>query len=570
MLVSLYTSLPPLLTEFRRNEISVETIRSGLKFSENLLNEFKQNPDIIAAQPLFYKSKLSYIENLTFNTCVYLMLLCNANRINEICTQQLISGILSIYAKQSDALESFLVKGKSIVPPASVQSKALYNQLGKHHQHIWQSLIQISLHFLRLPKTTKAWPMNLSKMQQLAYLAHFMSVLITLRENQKPKSFAEVIKLICLKCPAQWSEYLENLLDYPTSIPSGSVIKHKSGSKTLTLSTSHSKILGADLSVGSANAPSMLNVDSQGVNRVYAAQKVAGLAQIEKWWNTQWLEIYTKNNYYAKPHTAQYKLNKPPAVLLEVQEHLNSDNVDIDKLARQISEEPYFADYLKQTASVSNRNKLPIQRVKHGLMMHGYERTNSLLIQQLLLTRLNQHYFPLQQDFIQFTRLRGQIASTLAESTNVISGENASVLVCFSTAGLFTQPNIKSHTKWRRNPQEQYNIANLFTSVHNDNLLTHAVKLAQAWQQSEFTISCLQQQKKSPTQFTEHTQQSQVVALMGLSLIGAIHVFFAQNSIDNSTNEYKNQALDAIGLEENVFIAATNHALSTCHTYRSI
>lgn len=570
MLANLYSEMGSLLVKNEQQPMSIETIKASLKYSETLLSNFKRTPDVIVAQPLLYKKNLSYIENLSFNSCVYLILLCNANKINDVCTQQLICGILTLYAEGRLGITSHFCENSTQHTPQNAVNNNHRKLLSTYHQYIWLDTYSLHERLFQIPKTNQDWPDDLSKLQRLVYLAHVLSILITIRQNQKPKGFAQIVKQLCLHCPDSWINDLESLLHYPGTIPPGTVFRQKSATTSLTLSVCKDKLLVIELPPDSQATPTVFSVYKHNAITISGAQKVSGLSQVENWWGLPWLDKYTEDNQYFRPNTSLFRLDKPPAVLLEVQEHLNSDEIDIGKLATQISEEPYFADYLKQTATISNRNKLPIQRVKHGLMMHGYERTNSMLIQQLLLSRLNQSYFPLQQDFIQFTQLRAQIAATLAESIDGLTGENASVLACFSSAGLFTQPSLKSHTRWRRDSQRQFDIQSLFTFSHAKNLHNHAIKLAQAWQQPKQLISCLSQQRQLPNDNTANNETRKLTAILGLSLIGTIQVFFSEGQADTATLSYIEQAFNLLKLEQEMFTNITKQALSICHTYRSI
>lgn len=571
MLSNLYSEMGSLLLEIAQRPMSIETIKAGLKYSETLLSGFKKTPDIVVAQPLLYKANLSYIENLCFNSCTYLLLLCNANKINDVCSQQLICGVLTLYAKQKHKITTQFGEGLKQYTTEKFVTHCERKLLTSYHQYIWLDTCSVCDQLFQRPINIKVWPEGLSRLQRLVYLAHVLSVLITQRQNQKPRNFAQVLKQLCVHCPDSWANDLEVLLGYPGTIPPGTVIKQKSATTALVLSVSKDKLLVTELSPAPQAKKAIFSLYKQNINGVSGVQKVSSLMQVESWWGLDWLDKYTVHNQYCSPNTALFRLNKPPAVLLEVQKHLNSDEIDIDKLALQISQEPYFADYIKQTATISNRNKLPVQRVKHGLMMHGYERTNSMLIEHLLLSRLNQNYFPLQQDFIQFTRLRAQIAATLAEAIDGLAGENASVLACFSSAGLFTQPSLKSRTIWRRDNQRQYDIQALFVVSSAANLHDHGVKLAQAWQQPTLFISCLNQQRLMPEKFTSDSKEARkLTVILGLSLIGAIQVFFDDEHVDDATLDYIKQALTLLKLEEAIFAGIRKQALSICHTYRSI
>jgi hypothetical protein len=80
------------------------------------------------------------------------------------------------------------------------------------------------------------------------------------------------------------------------------------------------------------------------------------------------------------------------ASLLVIQDQLNHIKADMAVIVKAVEKEPSYAQQLQASASISNRKKQPVQKIQHALAMLVFERTNSILLQQSLLSRLNQHY----------------------------------------------------------------------------------------------------------------------------------------------------------------------------------
>ena len=133
-----------------------------------------------------------------------------------------------------------------------------------------------------------------------------------------------------------------------------------------------------------------------------------------------------------------------PASLLVIQDQLNHSNADIAVIVKAIENEPVYAHQLQVSASISNRQKQPIQNIQQCLAMLGFERANSILLQHSLMSRLNQQYFPIQQRLLTFSQFFVFIAENLADETKLVSPELASTTANFVVSRLFTLPAIRN------------------------------------------------------------------------------------------------------------------------------
>ena len=563
--VKLNDAMGQLLESLQTQPISSDQIKKILLYSENFIAGFNQHPDLFVAQPLLYKSQLSFIHNLTFNTCTYLVLLCHNNHIHHSCCQQMLSSVLSLYGERQQEITD-LYQGTSKHVRLK-RNKRLIEALSKSFQEVWLRGYQLYDCLFINDSGAVRWPLHLSKIQRQIYLAHYLSVHITPNLIFQGQPFAQVIRTLAQNCPTSWLGDIEPLLHYPSLYCPGTVVRTSDPQPMMALSVTPDKILVSSLTPNDQAKTQFSRVYQSNIKRLSKSQRIRGFGTLKDWWNEGWLAQQSEKHDCISPVQESYRLDQPPKVLLDVQAHLNSGDIDIDKLAVIISEEPVFADYLKQTATFTNRNKLPIQQVKHGLMLHGYERTSSILIQQALLLRLNQHYFPLQQEFVQFTRLRAQVAMNLATEVKDVSPEQASTLACFATSGLFTQPALKGRRHWKPTPNNQQDIRCLFHCPNATNLHEHAMKLAIAWQQPKLHVTAMQYHFIMPQNIAAKREAKKLAVILGLSLMIARQQYFGESLLCEESRNYLNQGLHLLNIEKQQFEKISIDSLTQSHSY---
>lgn len=557
-----FSQVTAILQDIHTNAIGTEQVKRIIKVSETFLSAFKLTPDVFVAQPLLYKSKSTYICNLTFNAMVYCALICNRARINDLCCQQLLSCILTLYSERQSDLAGCLEDNKR--PSYHRKNVRLMQMLTKANLETWLNGYQMYKYLFSKMDNAQSWPINANKHQQIIMLAHQLATQITPNKSAKPVHFSIVLKKLIQSCPESWLECVEGLLEYPTLICPGTVIKLDDKRPAIVLSVASEKVLVTTIQTSADSKPQLKRVYTNNIEHVSAAQTVSAFVQIQKWWDKNW---QLEKADCIEPIVDNFPLDKPPKVLLEVQKHLNSGVVDIDKLAQQISSEPAFADYLKQTATFSNRNKLPVQQVKHGLMMHGYVKTNSMLIQQALLLRLNQSLFPLQQNFTQFSRLASQIAANLAPLNQHVSAEEASTLLCFACSGLFTQPSLKARTKWTTKTDRQYDITNLFDFRNSQSLPAHSLKLCQAWQQPTQYSEAISTLSENKLQLSKNELLRTLIIILGLSILLARRAYFSEQKLSEASQSFYTTCLAYLKIDEQNVNQMLETSLHQSHSY---
>ncbi|GAA0856871.1 hypothetical protein [Aliiglaciecola litoralis] len=565
VVVKQFARIAGIIKDVNNHPLNSTQIQPIVKAAELFLNGFNHTPDIFSAQPYLYKSKYSYIDNLTFNSLVFCALLCKQNKVNELCSQQMLSSIISLYAERAALLTQYYQQQGDAVTEHPY-NKALITLLQKVHLDVWYQGYGVFQLLCKEPSAIKKWPAQLTRVQRMVLCAHWLAVGVTHRTSGKSLSFAACLRQLTQLCPQHWINDLQPLLEYPGLVPPGTVIKYSGGQNAIVLGVTSERLLVNKLSKDKDQPVQFARVYKTTEMQPLGAQVIKGFSQTHNWWSEQW---QAEKADCISPISESYPLNKPPPVLLEVQTHLNSGEVDIDKLAVQISAEPAFSEYLKRTATFSNRNKIPVQQVKHGLMMHGYLRTNNMLIEQALLLRLNQSYFPLQQDFTQFTRLVAQIAFNLASHGNDITPEQASNLACFACSGLFTQPRLKTRTHWSPAQQNHYDLRSLYDFSHTDSLIEHGLILCKAWQQPGVFITAIQHLSTPPNELKQTQLAKCLTCILGLSILAAKRAFFANLPQCTDSDNYINQALEILAMSPTDYQHLSEQSLTQTHCYRT-
>ncbi|WP_353369769.1 hypothetical protein [Aliiglaciecola sp. NS0011-25] len=561
-LLKAFGQVSTVLEEVRQNPVGPEQIKRIVKVSEYFLSAFKLSPDVFVAQPLLYKSRSGFLNNLTFNTLVYCALICNRARINDLCCQQLLSCILTLYCERQEDLQGFYQQNQR--PSHHRKSVRLLQILNRANLQTWMDGYQVYKYLFSKFENNRSWPKDLTKNQQVILLAHQLATQVTPSEVKKPVHFSSAIRKLTQTCPESYLNSLNGLLQYPTLICPGTLVKLDQQQPAVVLSVSEDKVLVIIINSKGDEKAQLKRVFNDNIQRVSATQTVTGFSQIQRWWDINW---QIEKSDCINPIEDNFPLDKPPTLLLEVQKHLNSGSVDIDKLALQISSEPAFADYLKQTATISNRNKLPVQQVKHGLMMHGYVKANSMLIQQALLLRLNQSHFPLQQNFTQFIRLACQIAANLSAQNKHVSPEEASTLLCFACSGLFTQPALKTRTQWTRRQERQQDISYLFDFRNPETLRNHSLKLCQAWQQPTLYSDAIMANSQDSDELSKNPILNTLTVTLGLSVLLARRLYFSEHQLNDVSQRFYTNSLRFLKLNEQKVSELLANSLQQSHSY---
>ena len=562
----LYQQLIGLLKAFRTSSVSQEHIKETLQFSETLIQLMKDCPDPLTSELSVFRPQLPHVVNLTFTTCLLATLLAGRNKFNDSCCQQVICAAITLYCFNQREVEQYFKTGAQVKAQFNYPSQ-LFNGLQKAHLDVWANCFDTfnsqKWQILHRPFVS---PGNRRTIELLA-LANGLSINLIPKQGKASLNYANVVKLAMQSVSSKYTELLHPLLNYPGLTPPGSVVKVTGHGTSIVLSQLADEIVVKSVKAPTGEPHLPLKVSRSSITLLSPPRESKSFALLDDFWDANWETLTSAPQKTLSPYVASFRLDKPPSVLIEVQNHLNHADIDFNKLAHLISNEPSLANHLKDSASQSSRSKLPVQDVKHGLMMHGYERTNSILIQQALLLRLNQNFFPLQESFIQFTRLRCHLAASIIALKDKSLTEQANCLACFATSGLFTVPTLKGVEHWLPSDNKPFDVRYLVAMEHQQSLHDNAIKLAEAWHQSPQMIMALRNHLLFPEHMPKHKTAAKLAITMGLSLMLARKIFFAENPHCQEGARYLQQSTQHLGITRQQLDEITLQSVGYCHSF---
>lgn len=563
----LYQQLIRLLKAYRTAPLSQQHVKDSLLFAEALIETVKTIPDPLISELSIHRGQLPQVVNLTLTSCLMAALLGARNKFNDSCCQQIVCAAITLYSFNQSQIEQFL---KTAEKPKERFKTApqLASALHKANLDVWASCYD------SFSEKQGKWFLqpfgagNNNKSLTLLSLAHGLSM----GKLRCPPNgnFAKVLKKGFQSVSGKQAELLMPLLNYPGLTPPGSIVKIVQGGTSIVLSCLEDGLLVKSLKapLGEPHLPKKVSLSS--IKALSAPRVSNSFSQLDNYWDKDWQDAIKESYSNLNPHAATFRLDRPPAVLIEVQKHLQLADIDFNTLAELISNEPSLATHLKDSASQSSKSKLPVQDVKHGLMMHGYERTNSLLVQQALLLRLNQNYFPLQENFVQFTRLRCHLAASIIALKDKSLTEQANCLASFASSGLFTIAALKGIEKWHISDKKPFDIRYMVDMSHQQALHDNAIKLAEAWHQTPQMIMALRNHLLFPEHMPKHKTAGKLAVSLGLSLMLARQLYFGEQSHCSEGANYRKQSLKYLGISQTQLTDIVNQSQGYCHSYWAI
>ncbi|QHJ13452.1 hypothetical protein FX988_03713 [Paraglaciecola mesophila] len=567
-----YQSLHTLLAQYRKTPLPNDIVQQTLNFNNQLLSAIKQHPELIFAQIHLYKSSLSHTYNIAFSTCLFSALIGIRNKFNETTILQSMCAAISLFA--FDVSRETKTAAPESVALKRHLNKAFCRILTEYQQAVWlrgYRQVQwldsdLKQHLKHLSKT----PADVTVLG----IATRLSALLHRQNAKTPLSFPTALSQIVQNTSGNSAALLEPLMSFPGTAPPGTFVMLEDGSLAIVVGVLEGSVLCFPQT--SAQRPSVhttyFSVDIEHIKRVYPAQALKHMSKMRAWWGDAWHQyIEDATSKPLSPFTPSYKMDRPPATLVAIQSQLNKPVQDIKKLSNAIAREPSFAQHLRQTATQSSRQKLPMKDIQHGLMMHGFERSGSIIMQQALLSRLNQHYFPLQHAFINFVQLRGHIASCIAKAADIGVPEQACTLSYFASVGLFIHTHLKIQTQWRKGDTNIYDMASLIRCVKPEQLRLHSVSMAEAWQQPRHEIVALKHYHDAHYLNENKPKVSvKLAALLGLSLIIARELYFNTSPLCVQSQQYWQSASKVLKIKEQELNEIKQQAYSICHSYSPV
>jgi hypothetical protein len=476
---------------------------------------------------------------------------------------------ISLFAfEHKDALDNKTGNAKS---PEDTLNKSFCRMLTEYQQAVWlrgyQQIGWLDIELTRHLHHVTNTPLDIAA---LSIAARITMLLHGQNEKTKP-TFQNALQRIVQNLGGANAQLLVPIMSFPSLTPPGSYVMLEDGSLGVVVGLLDEDVIC--FPQASTKYPSSYDthftVKMARIKRVYPPQPLKHLSKIRTWWGEKWQQFLQEEKKALKsPFTQSYKMDRPPATLVAIQSQLNKPIQNIKHLSTAIAREPSFAQHLRRMATQSSRQKLPMKDIQHGLMMHGFERSGSIIMQQALLSRLNQHYFPLQNAFIIFVQLRGHIAASIAKTADIGIPEQACTLSYFASVGLFIHTQLKIQTQWRRVERRTYDISSLVRCVKPEQLRFHSTTMAEAWQQPRHEIVALNHYHDE--HYLDESNSSisiKLAALLGLSLIISRELYFSTSKRCAQSQQYWQRACRVLNISEQDLNEIKQQAYSICHSY---
>ncbi|GGO72027.1 hypothetical protein [Bowmanella pacifica] len=441
------------------------------------------------------------------------------------------------------------------------QHRALLHWLKQHNQSLWYAcllpLVRLLPHIDK-PRIQAAFN-RLHAPQRLTLLAALLS-----GEKRRDRGFAGIVKYWAPKLPPSFLSLLDSLFPFPGLLPPGTSVELQNQQPVLILSQTPTGYLVQPLVEGEQSQVMGIEQRTKSdIVRILPPLTVQNLEAIGHFWNQEWAKLQSQSDSVLKVNKNTYPIAQPPAKLLVIQELLGQSEPDLDKLARHIADEGFLARQLSEDASRRARLKLQFVEVKHALLFQGLARTRHLLIQQALLNRVNQRYFPLQEPLLQFTHLLVNCMDILASQHGVNDHGEVMTLGYFASAGLFTSPWLKKRITLPQSASPRYALSGLLAFPQADELLKHAIALAQGWRQEPLLIQAIRHHA-SPLSLMPRPAR-RLSCLLGLGLIMAREIWFAEG--EAAENDYYQQAMAYLRLSPARWQYLKWQIVETTHCY---
>ena len=570
--------LSGILCHYQEGKINTSLIKQILEFSQQIIEISKTFPHQLVAQLQFYRSQYSYSHNLVFNQTIATYLVLTRNRWNDTSIQHLLcicvtqfAGVVHKLNKLPDntklaehwpSKKHLNQSNAKLIQALEIAGLEVWHQGLKTASQRWHPHRLSPLQ--RLPKQ--------STMLQMLSIGCCLGRLVTVHQpaEQAPLHFSEALKYIARQLPTACYSLIEAVLTSPGLIPPGSFVKLNNTQIWLVLSRVQMGVLGKMLNKSSGEIGMDIHlIPDMKIRHVMPPQPIKKLTLNDSWWDTDWqMQTETANTDQEQDflRIATFKIDTPPPTLLAIQQKLQQPDFDTNEITDLILKEPVFATHIKQTASQSSRENLIIEDVKHGLLMHGFERTSSLLMEHALSVRVSQNAFPLQESLQQLCVAFKHVMSALAQETKLLSAEQASCWASFACAGFFTSTSLKTQLALQFDNCVDPQTHRLFHHADPNQLHNHNRKLASSWAQSPILTDAMQTLVKQ-TEFSQTKQSVKQLALMlGCSTILARHIFFG-NSIQKQEKHYLRQAFDELNILHIPYSFIVNEALASSHCF---
>lgn len=476
------------------------------------------------------------------------LLLCRRRNWNSLCTLHLLCAAISLR----------LFAGKGL--PASFQRR-----LTSTEQQLWLHSLVCALKLLphRQKRSFSRLLERLSEPQQLLVLAFLLAEMLD--ANGSP--FQQALRALSKKLPPRLLGLLEALFPFPGSFPPGSMVALPSGKgMVVAISDKGMIVRHQDAETGCFSQHPEI-VEDVSKTAPLPQHPLSSVTELDSIWPMGWQDSLPAVTLLKANRKDHYPISQPPAKLLVIQDLLMHQDPDPDLVATHIAEEGFLAKQLNDAASRHSRLKLKVTEVKHALLFHGFERTSAIMIQQALLNRLNQHYFPLQESLLQFNELAAQCVENLAAAAAMPAPQSTRTMAYFCCSAFFTHGPVKILVKPPKRGNLAYDINQLLHIKEAQTLQQLALKLALAWQQDVDLLAGLRWHNQLPAQMACTDRQKKYACLLGLGLLISSRAYWGEETEVVRGEQYQYQALQQLGLNTLQLQEALWQAIDTTHCF---
>lgn len=497
----------------------------------------------------FYKAEFSYSVNLASNHIVWSILLCKRMQWSDVSTQYIVRCAVCLFASHQKHHNIYLRKPQNALL-ASLNAPPIkwIKGTAQLKQSIWNQGLSIgNLYGNAATKQLKQLG-RLSPIQQISWLSAYLSLQITQVKSANRLPWSKVFRHLAQTVDPVSYTLIDGLTRTPGLVPPGSFVV-TNRNQYMWIQSEHVDHYLAQPSEksGTISGSATVKLLKQHVKQVAPVRSIPSLGQLDLLWGEDWNDQFSAETNSVTMIHQRFRLDKPPNLLQNLQNQIEAEDPDLEKICVLINKDSAYAAHLQATATLNNRRNLPIHEVKHALMYNGYYRTGCILTQRALTTRLAQDSFPAMSVCLLIIELAGSVANSLSHSRKIWMAEELHCFMTFYCSGYFLDGQFKkiSLTTRRASPESKNN----FSLTENVGLHAKALQLAKAWRQDSQFIKALSLLGKVTT--TNQKQKSHYLAvLLELSHSLALHILLLQKA--PQYNEYKTQ-LSQLNIEKKDF-----------------
>jgi HD-like signal output (HDOD) protein len=370
---------------------------------------------------------------------------CRSNQYNRSSTQ-LISSSLALFC------------ATELLPSDKKQKvqRAIY----KHFKAMKYDLACSVLHLSQLLSSSDLlYHAQRAKLRPWQWFAVAATYLVGYRKQAWDEKLCDLLNAL----PPWYRNRFYTLLDYPSFVAPGTIVTYDNSAAPIIDITKTTFVINCNESLDSVPHHHCVATDKMVEDMSAFDEAVKKLERRQMF-------------------SPSFKVDRPPAALLNIIKQTNAVDFDLDALITHIESEPSFSVFIRNSASETNRLNLTVTSLKQAVMTYGSQRLADVLITHALFERLIQKDFPLRQAFIEHVSLCSVFASTIAKHTGVMLPQSASLLsvLCYST--LFTEPALKLNTRWELVRSDLHQpLSRVFNSKALQKVRLSSLALAKAW-----------------------------------------------------------------------------------------